>query len=51
MNDCHPTVEQAKADRLEALYQASGRHEDRNHPLHGRYTGLHQEALDKQEGA
>ena len=32
-------VEQAKADRLELLYQRSGR-TDPSHPLHARYTGL-----------
>jgi hypothetical protein len=31
--------EQAKADRLELLYQASGRQE-RSHPSHGLFTGL-----------
>jgi len=32
-------VEQAKADRLELLYQRSGR-ADRSHPQHGLFTGL-----------
>ena len=31
--------EQAKADRLELLYQRSGR-THRDHELHGRFTGL-----------
>lgn len=42
MHDCHPITEQPKADRLEALYWASGRHED-GHPMKGLYTGLHAE--------
>lgn len=46
MQDCHPITEQPKADRLEALYWASGRHED-GHPMKGLYTGLHAEDLDK----
>lgn len=46
MHDCHPITEQPKADRLEALYWASGRHED-GHPMKGLYTGLHAEDLDK----
>jgi len=41
-------VEQAKADRLEAVYQRSGR-ADRSHPLHGFYTGLMAEAPSAQQ--
>jgi hypothetical protein len=48
MSDCDPVTEQLKADRLEALYQASGR-TSRDHPLCSRYTGLHQEELAKQQ--
>lgn len=38
LRQCHPSTEQPKADRLEQLYQDSGRTD-------GLYTGLHQEAL------
>lgn len=36
--DCHPRTEQLKADRLERLYQQSGRTD-------GLYTGLHLDDL------
>ena len=39
MNNCDPTQQQAAQDRLEALYEADGRH-DPAHPMHGLYTGL-----------
>jgi hypothetical protein len=35
-------VDRNRAAYMEALYQRSGRTE-RNHPLHGRLTGLHEE--------
>ena len=41
-------VEQAKADRLELLYQRSGR-ADRSHPQHGLFTGLTAEAPSAQQ--
>ena len=42
-------VDQARQDKLEALYIADGRH-SKDHPLHGVYTGLwqaHFESLEK----
>ena len=39
MNNCDPTQQQAVQDRLEALYEADGRH-DPAHPMHGLFTGL-----------
>ena len=47
MNDLQ--TDQARQDKLEALYTADGRH-DPAHPLHGVYTGLwqaHLESLEK----
>lgn len=44
MKDCHPSVEQMKADYMDFLYDNSDR-TDRNHPLHARYTGLWQEHM------
>jgi len=38
--DCCPIREQAKADRLDQLYIASGRDKP-GAPNHGLYTGLH----------
>lgn len=46
MNDCHPTTEDPKVARLEALYVAAGR-DSPSHPMHGLYTGLHQEDLNR----
>ena len=43
MNNCDPTQQQAVQDRLEALYEADGRH-DPAHPMHALYTGLAQAA-------
>ena len=48
MNNCDPTQQQAAQDRLEALYEADGRH-DPAHPMHGLYTGLAQAAQQQQE--
>lgn len=42
MNDCHPRVEQMKADYMDFLYDTSGRAEP-GHPQHGLYTGLWEE--------
>lgn len=42
MNDCDPIEQLARQERLEALYEADGRH-DPEHPMHGLYTGLHQQ--------
>lgn len=39
LNDCDPTEQQLRQDRLNALYEADGRHEV-SHPFHGLYTGL-----------
>jgi hypothetical protein len=38
-NDCNAIEQQAVQDRLDALYEADGRH-DPSHPMHGLYTGL-----------
>ena len=40
------TVEQdrKRAERMESLYVLDGRHR-KDHPMHGLYTGLHQETL------
>ena len=39
--DCNPMEQQARQDRLEAAYQASGRADLPNgHPLKSTYTGL-----------
>ncbi len=43
MNNCDPAKQQAVQDRLEALYEADGRH-DQAHPMHALYTGLAQAA-------
>ncbi|NBW63597.1 MAG: hypothetical protein EBR33_10805 [Synechococcaceae bacterium WB4_1_0192] len=37
--DCNPIEQQARQDRLDALYEANGRH-DPAHPAHATYTGL-----------
>lgn len=37
--DCNPIEQQARQDRLEAAYQASGR-ADKSHPKHSLFTGL-----------
>lgn len=42
-------VEQAKADRLELLYQQSGR-ASKNHPMHALFTGLIAQAPSAQTG-
>jgi hypothetical protein len=39
MNGCTPAIQQARQDRLDALYTEDGRH-DPAHPLHASYTGL-----------
>lgn len=39
MKDCDPIEQQQRFERLEALYEADGRH-DRSHPHHAVYTGL-----------
>lgn len=36
---CNPVEQQARQERLEALYEADGRH-DPAHPAHATYTGL-----------
>jgi hypothetical protein len=46
MRDCHPNTEDPKVVRLEALYHAAGR-DNPSHPMHGLYTGLHQEDLNR----
>lgn len=39
--DCNPIEQQARQDRLEAAYQASGRDQlPDGHPLKSTYTGL-----------
>ena len=42
MDNCHPTVEQAKVEFLEQLYRGAGR-DRKSHPDHGLYTGLYQD--------
>lgn len=46
MQDCHPTTEDPKQALLEELYMKDGRHE-KDHPMHGLYTGLYQEHISK----
>lgn len=48
MNNCNPIEQQAVQDRLDALYEADGRH-DPKHPMHALYTGLAQAAEQGQE--
>lgn len=48
MNPCDPVQQQAVQDRLEALYEADGRH-DPSHPMHCLYTGLVAGQEQKQE--
>lgn len=42
MPGCNPLVQQARQDRLDALYLQDGRH-NHDHPLYGHYTGLWEE--------
>lgn len=42
MNDCHPVVEQMKAEYMDFLYKEAGRDKS-EHPMKGLYTGLWQE--------
>ena len=37
--DCNPIEQQARYERLEALYAADGRH-NHDHPMHCLFTGL-----------
>ena len=39
MPGCNPLVQQARQDRLDALYEQDGRN-DPSHPAHQTYTGL-----------
>jgi hypothetical protein len=39
MPGCNPLIQQARQDRLDALYEQDGRH-DPAHPAHQTYTGL-----------
>jgi hypothetical protein len=48
MNPCNPIEQQAVQDRLEALYEADGRH-DPDHPMHCLYCGLVAGQEQKQE--
>lgn len=44
MFDCHPRIEQMKAEFIDKLYEDSGRNKlPTGHPLHMTYTGLWQE--------
>jgi hypothetical protein len=44
MFDCHPKIEQMKADFLDYLYEQSGREQlPYGHPLRSTYTGLWEE--------
>jgi hypothetical protein len=44
MFDCHPKIEQMKAEFIDHLYEQSGRDSLPNgHPLRATYTGLWQE--------
>lgn len=40
-----PAIQQARQDRLDALYLEDGRH-NHDHPLHAHYTGLWQQYND-----
>lgn len=42
---CTPAIQQARQDRLDALYLQDGRHNS-DHPLHAHYTGLWQQYHD-----
>lgn len=44
--DCDPIEQQKRYEKLEALYEADGRH-DPAHPMHSIYTGL----VDQQQEA
>jgi len=46
-NNCDPVEQQLRQERLDALYEADGRH-DPKHPMHALYTGL---LIDKKEEA
>jgi hypothetical protein len=46
-NNCDPVEQQLRQERLDALYEADGRH-DPKHPMHALYTGL---LIDKEEEA
>ena len=37
--------QQARADRMNELYEMDERSDDPDHPMHGLFTGLHQEVL------
>jgi hypothetical protein len=43
-NDCDPNEQLARQNRLEDLYEADGRGNP-DHPMHGLYTGLHQQEV------
>jgi len=45
MHGCTPSIQQARQDRLDALYLEDGRHNS-DHPLHAHYTGLWQQYND-----
>lgn len=45
MHGCTPAIQQARQDRLDALYLEDGRHNS-DHPLHAHYTGLWQQYND-----
>lgn len=44
MKDCHPEIEQMKAEYLEHLYELDGR-DSKNHPMHALYCGLWQDHM------
>lgn len=44
---CSPIEQQARQDRLEALYLADGR-DNPDHPMHALYTGLAQAAQQQE---
>jgi hypothetical protein len=46
--DCCPIEQQAIQDRLDAWYEADGRH-DPAHPMHALYTGLAEKFLHQEQ--
>lgn len=50
MNDCDPIEQNQRQALLESWYQADGR-QDREHAMHGLYTGLAKQYRDQQEAA
>lgn len=49
LNDWSIVKEQQKVDFMEHMYQCSGR-QNKNHPMHGLYTGLWQDFCIREAG-